>query len=1039
MIRKPIRIIVKGLAVMAVLVAIAVGAVAWRLYLGPVDAEFAARYVRAELARSFPDLTIGLGKTEAFWPDDISTLPLRSKGLRLIGRDGGEVAHFPEVIVTIAPLGLLTGRLRLETIRFVRPEIALERDDRGNIVLRAGASRSSGQDRLFAMLFGRMAGKPADGEPLGMLRSIEIADGNVTLADRTTRQVWRGDSLQSALRRRPGGLSGDFSFSLRAGGTAAPIGGAAVYRREDGRISGILTFEGLDPAVLAAVSEPFGVLKNLEVPLSGKISFAGTDDGRLHSGTLAVEGGAGRVRVPGVYRGPVRIETLRISAELEDGGRSADIGRFQADLGDTKLDFAGTVRRTGDGVAVDGKGSLTGFGIEALGRLWPGEVGPGARRWVLSNVGAGRVKALSARFRLSVGRGGNRPVQVRRLTGRFGFEGMRLRLPGPLPALRDAVGEARFDSRTIDIRVGSGRLGRSRVSEGSVRIDGLGGAGKAAIDATVNGPVQEFLRLIDRKTLASVKRLAADTATIRGQASVRLKSSFALVDNLSFGKLPFAAEAQLREVSWPGALLGLDLAKGRFGLSVGKAGFKLEGESTIGGAAARLGWQEKFGPVSKSWRRRLSIRGVPTPGLLRAAGLDVRRFLSGPFGADVKLSAYDDGRTVVDGAFDFRRARLAVPVLDIVKPAKMPARVSSRLVFRKRRLAAIQRFSLQSSPIVLQGNATMEKNGRTLRRLTLDRLATGRTNVSAVLERRSKTGRRLRLTGKSLDLAQFLEKPSAKSKGAGRPRRGVVPIVEPLDIDFKVDRLFVSKELPLWSAAGAARHDGKELRRLRLTAALPSGKSFSLRVSPVGGGQTIKLSSDDGGGALRALGIVDSLRGGLLSVQAVRRPSLKDKPISGTLKLKRFDIEQAPGVARFFAAAERRRIDGSIRMQRLEIKFDLQGDRFLIRNGQAYSSLIGVTASGRIDRKKRDVRLRGTLVPLYALNSVFGKVPIIGDLLVGEKGSGLLAAHFTVKGTLDKPKFNVNPVSLLAPGAIRRIFNFGSAREGRKDKRKRAN
>jgi hypothetical protein len=52
-------------------------------------------------------------------------------------------------------------------------------------------------------------------------------------------------------------------------------------------------------------------------------------------------------------------------------------------------------------------------------------------------------------------------------------------------------------------------------------------------------------------------------------------------------------------------------------------------------------------------------------------------------------------------------------------------------------------------------------------------------------------------------------------------------------------------------------------------------------------------------------------------------------------------------------------------------------------------------------------------------------VPVIGDLLVGEKGSGLLAANFTVSGSLDKPKFQVNPISLLTPGALRRLFDFG--------------
>jgi len=1036
-IRKPIRIVVKGLIVTIALVAIALGAVAWRLYLGPVDAEFAARHIRKELARSFPDLTIGIGGIHAFWPGELSGLPLRSKDLRLVGKDGGEIAHFPEVVVTVAPLALLIGEVRLESIRLVEPEIALERDVRGKIALRAGGAGSGGHGRFIAMLLDRLSGGPADAPPLDALQSIEIAGGSITISDRATRQVWRGEALQTALRRRPDGIAAHLSVTLRTSGKTARIAGSAEYRKAAGTILGNLTFDGLDPAVPASVWKPLAALEHLKLPLSGKISFAGSDAGRLDSGALEIEGGAGTITIPGVYRGPVRVKSMHVSAALKAGAQAADIRRFQVVLGDTTAGFTGAVQRVGDGLAVDGSASLTGFGVRAFRRLWPAKVGPDARRWIVRNVGAGRVKQVETRFRLTLRSGKKPAVRLHRLDGRFGFESLKVRLPGSFPELREARGEARFRPDRIDFRFERARVGQSVVSAGSARIGGLGGAAeKINIDGTIEGPVQDFLRLIDRKSLASVRKLGVDTASIRGRARLRLKAAFPLVKRLSLKNAAFAAEGPLYEISWPKALFGLDIARGRFDLTVGKTGFKLEGESRIAGSPARLAWQEKFGPVSKSWRRRLSVKGATTPKVLLAAGLDIRRFLSGPFNADVTVSAFDNGRTVIDGAYDFSRSRLKLPVLGLAKPPKQPARGSASLVVVNGRLAAVSRFALQSSPVTVKGKATLEKNGRTLRRLILDRLATGRTNLSAVLERRTKAGRRLRLTGKSLDLAPFLKEPPAKSKRAGPVRRSVIPVVEPLDIGFKLDRLFVSKDLPLWSAAGSARHDGKDFRRLRLAAALPSGKSLSLRLTPVGGGQTIAITSDDGGGALRALGIVGSLRGGLLSIQAVRRPALKDKPISGTLKLKRFDIERAPAVARFFAAAERRRIDGSIRMQRLEMKFDLEGDRLLIRSGQAYSSLVGVTASGRIDRKKRDVRLRGTLVPLYALNSVFGKVPIIGDLLIGEKGSGLLAAHFTVKGTLDKPRFNVNPVSLLTPGAIRRIFDFGSAREGRKGKPK---
>ena len=73
------------------------------------------------------------------------------------------------------------------------------------------------------------------------------------------------------------------------------------------------------------------------------------------------------------------------------------------------------------------------------------------------------------------------------------------------------------------------------------------------------------------------------------------------------------------------------------------------------------------------------------------------------------------------------------------------------------------------------------------------------------------------------------------------------------------------------------------------------------------------------------------------------------------------------------------------------------------------------------------VDLEGTVVPAYALNSLLGKIPIVGGLLSGgEKGSGLFAANFRMTGPQENPKVSVNPLSALAPGILRRVFGvFG--------------
>lgn len=78
-------------------------------------------------------------------------------------------------------------------------------------------------------------------------------------------------------------------------------------------------------------------------------------------------------------------------------------------------------------------------------------------------------------------------------------------------------------------------------------------------------------------------------------------------------------------------------------------------------------------------------------------------------------------------------------------------------------------------------------------------------------------------------------------------------------------------------------------------------------------------------------------------------------------------------------------------------------------------------------REPEVVDLRGTIVPAYAVNSLFGNIPLLGDLITGgEEGGGLFAATYTAKGPLTSPTVSVNPLSALAPSFLRKLFEAPS-------------
>ena len=86
-----------------------------------------------------------------------------------------------------------------------------------------------------------------------------------------------------------------------------------------------------------------------------------------------------------------------------------------------------------------------------------------------------------------------------------------------------------------------------------------------------------------------------------------------------------------------------------------------------------------------------------------------------------------------------------------------------------------------------------------------------------------------------------------------------------------------------------------------------------------------------------------------------------------------------------------------------------------------------MTSNGVVDLGRDRLDLQGTIVPAYALNSIIGNIPVIGPLLLGGEGQGLFAANYQVTGSAADPQVSVNPLSALAPGFLRRLFqpNFG--------------
>jgi hypothetical protein len=148
------------------------------------------------------------------------------------------------------------------------------------------------------------------------------------------------------------------------------------------------------------------------------------------------------------------------------------------------------------------------------------------------------------------------------------------------------------------------------------------------------------------------------------------------------------------------------------------------------------------------------------------------------------------------------------------------------------------------------------------------------------------------------------------------------------------------------------------------------------------------------------------------------------------LNVRDFVVRGEPALERMAAAEPmndaRVPVTHGVAFSRFRVDFTRAPGKLTLRDGVVWGPTIGATMEGQLDYGRDDVRVRGTFIPAYGLNNMFGRLPFVGPLLGGQN-EGLLGVTYEVVGSPHAPTLRVNPMSAVAPGFLRKLFEFRGA------------
>ena len=153
----------------------------------------------------------------------------------------------------------------------------------------------------------------------------------------------------------------------------------------------------------------------------------------------------------------------------------------------------------------------------------------------------------------------------------------------------------------------------------------------------------------------------------------------------------------------------------------------------------------------------------------------------------------------------------------------------------------------------------------------------------------------------------------------------------------------------------------------------------------------------------------------------------KNNESKSNLKIYDFKLKELPALTKILSLASLQGIADllsgeGIRFSEFEMNFDNKADLMTINEIYAIGPAISILMDGYVE-KDNLVSLRGTLVPATTINKTIGSIPLIGNILVGQKvGEGVFGVSFKIKGPPKDLETTVNPIKTLTPRFITRTL-----------------
>lgn len=733
-----------------------------------------------------------------------------------------------------------------------------------------------------------------------------------------------------------------------------------------------------------------------------------------------------------VPEAPHMLDGIQVRARFDPAARMLFVDSFVARSGKALAQGVATLELTPEGpyLALAAEGEK--IPVALAKQLWPITLVPPARRWINERIKSGLIEKVSYSGAIQPpafdhrdpepGWSGN-DMQMDMV-----FSGAAVTPVGDIPEISGLEGTLTVKDETLTVSARSGTATAS--SGGAVEVPDatftilhlpLRDGKIAELSTRIEGAAADLGALGNSAPFKVLDRAGLKQGGVQGRGFFDIEARFPLGKQIDLADVDWRATGQLEDFTDANPIMGHTVARADVSLEADRNQVAITGKGVLDGLQADIDLVVPLGESGIAARQDVVVS--VTAEQLKDKGVDLTAFLEGSMTLSVAKAA--DGQEFV---IDLKQTELRLQALGWQKAKGVPATAAFKLV-ETGEARKVQDFTLVSEGADISGHMNLSAKGD-LVSASFDtfKLRPG-DDVEVDIQRASDGRYDIIFAGSAFDargLIRSMRSPGG-SKGAGDFSGGA-------RIAATIDRLIGFNNQSIDTFSGQVETGARGLVAANLKGRVNGRDAFEFVVADQNGAQAANGRFANTGATLRFLDLYERMQGGAGTLNVAMAD--EDSWV-GEFNVRSLRITEDPAIQRIRetdrtrlnrdgsnAIAAPREAAGSANFDTLNISFTREGDVLTISRGALQGNALGGTVSGTVDLAKQTLSLTGTFVPIYALNNFFAKIPLLGFALGGSSGEGLIGVTYRLSGSVSDPVLTVNPISAIAPGIFRKMFEF---------------